>query len=136
MAGRTYRYFRGEPLFPFGHGLSYTTFDIGAPKYDAKAGTVSVTVSNTGSRSGDEVVQIYIRNTADTDGPIKTLRAYKRVHLKAGEKQTVAIDFPRERFEGWDTATNTMRVVPGKYEIMAGNSSDDKCLKKAVVKVK
>lgn len=136
MAGRTYRYFRGEPLFPFGHGLSYTTFDIGAPKYDAKAGTVSVTVSNTGSRSGDEVVQIYIRNTADTDGPIKTLRAYKRVQLKAGEKQTVAIDFPRERFEGWDAATNTMRVVPGKYEIMAGNSSDDKCLKKTVVKVK
>ncbi len=136
MAGRTYRYYRGEPLFPFGHGLSYTTFDFSAPKYDANAGKVSVTVANTGSRSGDEIVQIYIRNTADTDGPIKTLRAFKRVQLAAGEKKTVVIDFPRERFEGWDATTNTMRVVPGKYEMMAGNSSADNCLKKTVVKIK
>lgn len=136
MAGRTYRYFRGEPLFPFGHGLSYTSFNIDAPKYNAKAGKVSVSVANTGDRDGDEVVQIYIRNTADTDGPIKTLRAYRRVSLKAGEKKTVDIDFPRESFEGWDTATNTMRVVPGKYEIMAGNSSADNCLKKTTVKIK
>lgn len=136
MAGRTYRYFRGEPLFPFGHGLSYTTFSHENMKYDAKKGVLTLDVTNTGKRDGDDVVQVYIRNTADTDGPIKTLRAYSRVSLKAGERRTVAIDLPRERFEGWDAKTNTMRVVPGKYEIMAGNSSAANALKTITVKVK
>lgn len=136
MAGRTYRYFRGEPLFPFGHGLSYTTFSHENMKYDAKKGVLTLDVTNTGKRDGDNVVQVYIRNTADTDGPIKTLRAYSRVSLKAGERRTVAIDLPRERFEGWDAKTNTMRVVPGKYEIMAGNSSAANALKTIKVKVK
>lgn len=136
MAGRTYRYFRGEPLFPFGHGLSYTTFSHENIKYDAKKGVLTLDVTNTGKRDGDNVVQVYIRNTADTDGPIKTLRAYSRVSLKAGERRTVAIDLPRERFEGWDAKTNTMRVVPGKYEIMAGNSSAANALKTITVKVK
>jgi beta-glucosidase len=85
---------------------------------------------------GTEVVQLYIRNLADTEGPLKTLRGYQRVSLKAGESKTVEIDFPRDRFEGWDVKTNTMRVVPGKYELMAGSSSADKDLKKVVVTVK
>lgn len=135
MANRTYRYFKGEPAFPFGHGLSYTTFETGKPKYDAKAGKLTVEVANTGKYDGDEIVQVYIRNTADTEGPIKTLRAYKRVTLKAGEKKTIDIDLPRERFEGWDASTNTMRVVPGEYEIMTGNSSADKALKTITVKI-
>ena len=135
MTNRTYRYFRGEPAFVFGHGLSYTTFNFGTPKYDKKRGTVTVDVTNSGSRDGDEVVQVYIRNTADAEGPLKTLRAYKRVSLKAGESKTVTIDMPRDRFEGWDVKTNTMRVVPGKYEIMVGNSSADKALKKITVKI-
>lgn len=136
MAGRTYRYFRGEPLFPFGHGLSYTTFSHENMKYDAKKSVLTLDVTNTGKRDGDDVVQVYIRNTTDTDGPIKTLRAYSRVSLKAGERRTVAIDLPREQFEGWDAKTNTMRVVPGKYEIMAGNSSAANALKTITVKVK
>lgn len=136
MAGRTYRYFTGEATFPFGHGLSYTTFSFGTPKYDAKKGTLSVTVTNSGKRDGDEVVQVYIRNTADTEGPLKTLRAYKRVALKAGESSTVTIDLPRESFEGWDVKTNTMRVVPGKYEVMVGNSSAAQNLKTINVKIK
>lgn len=136
MAGRTYRYFTGEAAFPFGHGLSYTTFDFGAPKYDAKKGTLTVAVTNSGKRDGEEVVQVYIRNTADTEGPLKTLRAYKRVALKAGESSTVTIDLPRESFEGWDVKTNTMRVVPGKYEVMVGNSSAAQNLKTINVKVK
>ena len=134
MAGRTYRYFKGEPLYPFGYGLSYTTFEIGKPQY--KNNKVSVTVKNTGNREGTEIVQVYMRNTADTEGPLKTLRGYQRVDLKAGEAKTVEIDFPRERFEGWDTASNTMRVVPGKYELMVGASSADKDLKKITVRVK
>ena len=135
MAGRTYRYFKGEPLFKFGHGLSYTTFEIGKPKYDKKSGKVSVKVKNTGKMDGDEVVQVYLRNTADSEGPIKTLRAYKRVTLKAGEAKTVEIDFPRNSFECWDASTNTMRIMSGTYELMVGNSSDDACLKKITVKL-
>ena len=79
--------------------------------------------------NGTEVIQVYIRNLADQDGPLKTLRAYQRVSLKAGENKTIDIDFPRDRFEGWDVNTNTMRVVPGKYSLMVGSSSADKDLK-------
>ena len=134
MTNRTYRYFTGEALFPFGYGLSYTTFDISKPVY--KNNKVQLTVKNTGSTDGTEVVQVYIRNMADKEGPKKTLRAYKRVTLKAGGAQMVSIDFPRERFEGWDAKTNTMRVVPGKYELMVGSSSDDKDLKKVEISIK
>ena len=72
----------------------------------------------------------------DKEGPLKTLRAYQRVALKAGGAQMVAIDLPRERFECWDAKTNTMRVVPGKYEIMVGSSSAETDLKKIVVNMK
>ncbi|MBQ7420111.1 MAG: glycoside hydrolase family 3 C-terminal domain-containing protein [Prevotella sp.] len=134
MTNRTYRYFKGEPLYPFGYGLSYTTFDIEKPQYINNK--VRVSVKNTGKCDGTEVVQVYIRHTADTEGPLKTLRAYERVNLKAGESKMVEIDFPRDRFEGWDIQTNTMRVVPGKYEMMVGSSSADKDLKKIVVNIK
>ena len=134
MEGRTYRYFRGVPLYPFGYGLSYTTFDISKPSY--KNNKVRATVKNTGAVDGTEVVQVYVRNLADPNGPLKTLRGYERVTLKAGESKTVEIDFPRERFEGWDAATNTMRVVPGKYELMVGSSSADNDLKRVSVTVK
>jgi beta-glucosidase len=134
MQNRTYRYYQGEALYPFGHGLSYTTFDIAGAEYqDSK---VNVTVSNTGRRDGSEVIQVYVRNTADTEGPLRTLRAYQRVTLKAGEQQRISIDLPRERFEGWDTQTNTMRVVPGKYEVMVGTSSAEKDLRKIEVDVR
>ena len=134
MQGRTYRYFKGEPLFPFGYGLSYTSYKYGKPQY--KNGKVTVSVTNTGRRDGTEIVQVYVRNMADTEGPIKTLRGYGRVDLKAGETKTVSIDMPRERFEGWDVKTNTMRVVPGRYELMVGASSADKDLKKLIVNIK
>jgi len=134
MKNRTYRYFRGQALYPFGYGLSYTTFDISKPTY--KDGKVKLTVKNTGTMDGTEVVQVYIRNTADTEGPLKTLRAYQRVTLKAGESRMVSIDLPRERFEGWDVKTNTMRVVPGRYELMVGSSSADQDLKKVMVNIR
>ena len=134
MKNRTYRYFTGEPLFPFGYGLSYTTFQIDKPVY--KNNKVRVRVTNTGKREGTETVQVYIRNTADTEGPQKTLRAYQQVSLKPGEAKTLIIDLPRSSFEGWDTQTNTMRVVPGKYQVMVGNSSTDKDLKQIAVNIK
>ena len=81
-------------------------------------------VQNTGKRDGAEVVQVYVRKVGDTDGPLKSLRAFRRVELKAGESQTVSMELPADTFEFFDTATNTMRIVPGKYEIYYGNSSD------------
>ena len=134
MKGRTYRYFEGEALFPFGYGLSYTTFTISKPQYINNK--VRVRVRNTGTVDGTEVIQVYMRNLGDKEGPKKTLRGYQRVTLKAGEQKTVDIDFPRERFEGWDVKTNSMRVVPGKYELMVGSSSADKDLQKVAVTVK
>ena len=124
MKNRTYRYFTGVPLFPFGYGLSYTTFEIDKPAY--KNNKVQVRVKNTGTREGMETVQVYIRNTADEEGPQKTLRAYQQVSLKPGEAKTLSIDLPRSSFEGWDAGTNTMRVIPGKYQVMVGNSSASK----------
>lgn len=135
MANRTYRYFKGTPLFPFGYGLSYTTFKVGTPAYDATSGKITVKVSNTGKRAGVEIVQAYMRNTADTDGPLKSLRGFARVSLNAGETKTVEIDFPRKSFEGWDVETNTMRVVPGRYDIMVGTSSADQDLNKISVEI-
>ena len=139
MKNRTYRYFKGKPLFPFGFGLTYTDINIGKPTYSD--GNVQVKVSNVGSGNGagagiaTETVQVYIRNTADKEGPLKTLRAYKQVELTPGESKTITIPLPRQSFEGWDASTNTMRVVPGKYEIMVGNSSADKDLKKITVDI-
>ena len=123
MKGRTYRYFN-DALFPFGYGLSYTTFEVDAePSIDTKGIAVKFTVENTGKRDGTEMVQVYIRNTADKEGPLKTLRAFKRVDVKAGQKVTDTIRLDRESFEGWDSETNTMRFVPGTYDIYVGNSS-------------
>ena len=134
MKNRTYRYYQGEVLFPFGYGMSYTTFDISKPTY--KNNKVRVTVKNTGDRKGVETVQVYIRRLTDKEGPQKTLKAYKQVELNPGESKVVDIDFPRQSFEGWDAGSNTMRVVPGRYELMVGSSSADKDLKKVVVTVK
>ena len=134
MKNRTYRYFKGEALFPFGYGLSYTTFAIGKPVY--KNGKVQVQVKNTGNCKGTETVQIYIRNVADKEGPLKTLRGYSQVELQPGESKTVSIALPRSSFEGWDAKTNTMRVVPGKYQLMVGNSSADTDLKTITVNIR
>lgn len=125
MAGRTYRYFRDEPLYQFGYGLSYTTFELEKPRYDKKSGSVRLTVTNTGERKGVEVVQAYIRRKADTAGPLKTLKGFSRVELNAGETKNVTISLPKESFECWDEGTNTMRVMPGEYEVMVGTSSKD-----------
>lgn len=133
MAGRTYRYFKGTPLFPFGYGLSYTTFSFGKPLY--KNGKVTVNVKNTGNKAGTETVEVYIRNITDANGPIKSLRGFKHVQLNAGETKSVEIDCPRTSFEGWDVKTNTIRVVPDNYEIMVGSSSVDKDLQKTIVKI-
>ena len=138
MKGRTYRYFT-DALFPFGYGLSYTTFDMGNPQVKVNgdgSGTVTVDVANTGSRDGDEIVQVYIRDLQDVDGPLKSLRAFKRVAVKAGQTATATLPLTRESFEFWDAQTNTMRVKPGQYEVLVGNSSLDKDLKRQTITIK
>jgi len=134
MKNRTYRYYTGEALFPFGYGLSYTTFEIGQLVYQNNK--VQVSVKNSGNMAGLETVQVYLRNMNDPNGPLKSLRAYQQVQLNPGEAKTLSIDLPRQSFEGWDEQTNTMRVIPGKYELMVGNSSADKDLKKILVTIK
>lgn len=133
MEGRTYRYLREAPLFHFGYGLSYTDFDISKPSY--RNGKVTVKVTNKGKMAGTEVVQVYIRRPDDPKGPNKTLRAYQRVYLQPGETRTVEIDMPRDRFETWDEVQGHMRVIGGKYELMAGSSSDNTKLKTIKVKI-
>lgn len=136
MHGRTYRYF-SDPLFAFGYGLSYTTFRFGRALAVAADGgyRLSVPLTNTGTRPGEEVVQVYIRRVADANGPLKSLRAFRRVALKAGESTTVEIPLSRKSFECFDESTNTMRTLPGDYELMYGNSSRPEDLQTLTVSV-
>ena len=137
MKNRTYRYFTGEPLFPFGHGLSYTTFAFSKPgvKVNDKSVTVTTKVKNTGKRDGIETVQLYFRRTADTEGPQKTLCGYQQVGLKAGEERTVTMTIPRKNLESWDAKSNTMHFIPGQYQLMIGSSSADANLLKINTKL-
>jgi beta-glucosidase len=134
MKGRTYR-FMSDPLFPFGFGLSYTTFSIGMAKFsktEIKADetlAIAIPVSNTGNRDGTEVVQVYIRKVQDKDGPLKTLRGFQRVSIAAGKSMMADISLPFESFEFYDRASGKMAVTPGEYEVWYGTSSDEKDLK-------
>lgn len=140
MKGRTYRYFN-DALFPFGYGLSYTTFEIGkarlsasAMKTDGKV-TLTVPVRNTGNLAGSEVIQVYVKANDDVDGPLKTLRAFQRVSLKAGETKTVSIPLTSDSFCLFDSSSNTMRTKAGVYTIFYGNSSADKDLKQISLRI-
>lgn len=131
MKNRTYRYFTGEPLFPFGYGLSYTTFEFKDLKCkNKKNGTieVSVTVKNSGKVDGTETIQVYFRRFADKEGPLKTLCGYQQITLKAGESRQVTLSLPSQYLETWDAQTNTMRFQPGQYQLMVGPSSDNDSL--------
>ena len=99
-------------------------------------GIVTVEVANTGKKDGTEIVQLYIRNLQDPDGPLKSLRAFQRVDVKAGQTVTAKLTLDRKSFEFWDPETNTMRVKPGKYEILIGTSSADKDCKKLSLSLK
>lgn len=134
MTNRTYRYFKGEPLFHFGYGLSYTSFAYGEVTLNPKAKlgdsvTLTVPVTNTGSREGVEVVQVYLKKQGDAEGPIKTLRAFKRVQLAAGQTANVEIELTPKQLEWWNNETNTVEAVPGTYTVMVGSSSRDADLK-------
>jgi len=130
MEGRTYRYFRGEPLFPFGHGLSYTTFEFDNLHVDppqVQAGgqvAISTDVTNTGDRTGDEVVQLYVRHPdATVPRPIKELKGFKRITLEPGERKIVTFLVHTHQLGYYDEAM-CYAVHPGKVGVMVGSSSD------------
>jgi beta-glucosidase len=133
MEGRTYRYLRGEPLYPFGYGLSYTRFDYsGLQLSKLRLGTrdtlqATVDVANVGARDGDEVVQMYVRDVEPTPASAnRELRGFERVHLKAGERQSVRFTLvPVRDFAHYDEAQKALAVRPGEYEIEVGASSRD-----------
>ena len=92
-------------------------------------------VSNTGKRDGTETVQVYIRNLQDAEGPLKSLRAFQRVSVKAGQTATATLKLTQQSFEFFDTSTNTMRTKPGRYEVLYGTSSLDKDLKRLTIEL-
>ncbi|HEX4084481.1 MAG TPA: glycoside hydrolase family 3 C-terminal domain-containing protein [Chthoniobacteraceae bacterium] len=130
MANRTYRYFKGTPLFPFGYGLTYTRFDYGAPVLQPASVTgnvdLTVPVTNAGGMDGDEVVQVYMRHK-DSPVPqaIRSLVAFQRVHIAKGATVPVHFQIPAERFRYWSIADKKYVVDPGSYELQIGASSAD-----------
>jgi len=123
MKGRTYRYFEGTPLFPFGYGLSYTTFRIGEAK--VRKGKLVIPVSNTGDCDGAEVVQLYVRRPDDPEGPLQTLRGFQRVFIKAGHSAQVTFPLDDDTFLYWSPADGDMVPLKGDWELRYGNSSDN-----------
>ena len=163
MNGRTYRY-TTDYLFPFGFGLSYTTFEIGEAKLSGASRrlqettgaslpvtatgtrttvvkeateplTLTVPVTNTGKRDGTEIVQVYVRKVNDVEGPLKTLRGYQRVTVPAGKTRQVTIELPQSAFEFFDWAQRQMTVTPGEYQVYYGSSSADEDLKTVTVTI-
>ena len=125
MKGRTYRYFEGKPLFPFGYGLSYTTFSYSGltlPKSAIEAGdplTAEVTVTNTGKREGDEVAQLYLSFPNVAGAPIRALRGFKRIHLRPGGSQKVRFEL-KERDLSMVSAAGEPIIAQGRYSVSVG----------------
>ncbi len=134
MDNRTYRYFRGEPMFAFGYGLSYTTYVYGqgklsnaSMKKDGKV-TVSVPVTNNGSVDGEEIVQVYIKSLDNPQAPIKELKGFARLKLAAGKSATAKITLDGSSFQYYDETIDELSTRPGKYKILYGSSSRDEDL--------
>jgi beta-glucosidase len=133
-------YLKGEPLFAFGHGLSYTKFTYSGMKISSTATTregevkVSVNVKNTGSREGDEVVQLYIHDVASSVVRAgKELRGFERISLNPGETKTVTLTVPSEKLGFYDEKTHQFVVEQGTFEVLVGSSSADIRLKNTFV---
>ncbi|MGC2581201.1 MAG: glycoside hydrolase family 3 N-terminal domain-containing protein [Acidobacteriaceae bacterium] len=140
-ARRGYLFDEVSPLFAFGYGLSYTTFELKNPRLTKKKITtkgstqVRVDVTNTGKRTGSEVVQLYIRDlVSSVTRPIKELKAFKKVHLEPGESTTVTLDITPDSLAFYDINMKHT-VEPGDFEIMIGTSSRDEDLKKLILQV-
>lgn len=126
--GYTYMYFKGVPLYPFGHGLSYTTFGYSNLKVTQSGPklTVSFDLKNSGDRAGSEVAQVYTHQRASsTYQPIKSLRAFQRVSLNPGESKTITFEIPVKQLAFYDMKIHDFRVEAGIYDLLVGASSED-----------
>jgi len=130
--GRTYMYFKGEPLYPFGYGLSYTSFEYSKLKLSASsvpangAVTVRFDVTNTGKRDGEEVIQLYVKHIGSKVArPLKELKGFKRLFIKAGQMQHVALQLKAEQLAYWNVEAHRFVIEPEKVELMIGASSAD-----------
>jgi beta-glucosidase len=137
--GRTYMYFKGEPLYPFGYGLSYTSFAfsklrVSAPSLSARSSIrVSIDVRNTGGRTGEEVVQLYVKHSASSvTRPIQELKGFKRVALRPGEMRTVTIELKADQLAYWNVSRHKFVVESDAVQLMIGSSSADIKLRKTI----
>ena len=134
----TYMYYDKEPLYPFGYGLSYTTYKysnlaVSAESLDAGDSlTVSFDVTNTGNRAGDEIVQLYVHVHSQIERPVKELKGFDRIHLEAGETKRVTIPLRHDQLCYYNTATHTFDVEAGQVDILVGASSADIRLRGAI----
>ncbi|HEV8284189.1 MAG TPA: fibronectin type III-like domain-contianing protein, partial [Chitinophagaceae bacterium] len=130
MNGRTYRYFTGKVLYPFGYGLSYTNFSydnlkLSSPYKIGDSVNVLIDVKNTGRVEGDEVVQLYLSNLSSTvPVPIRSLQAFKRIHLLPGEAKSVTLVIPPNAFSVIDN-NNKRVILPGKFQIAVGGGQPE-----------
>jgi beta-glucosidase len=142
MKGRTYRYMKDKPLYPFGYGLSYTTYKYNKLRLDKKdincgdSINVYITIKNKGKRSGTAVAQLYIRREEDKNGPSKSLIAFKRVPLNAHECKEIAFAIKPDSYSCFDEDSNTLHPMKGTYTIECGENSEISNEKKATFIVK
>jgi beta-glucosidase len=131
MKGHTYRYYDGPVQYPFGFGLSYTSF-----AYNLQSGlksaykptdtlSASVNIKNTGTMDGDEVLQAYIEYPAIDRMPYKELKFFKRVSITKGNEQAVTVSIPVKELQKWDLATHKWKIYPGNYKLVIGSNSQD-----------
>ena len=126
--GRTYQYFQGKPLYPFGYGLSYTGFKYSNMKMVDQGTKISVSfdLKNSGKMDGDEVAQVYVKlPQMDRPMPIKQLKGFQRIHVKKGKTETVQIALEKAQLRCWDDSQNKFITPKGNYTIMVGASSED-----------
>ena len=121
-SGHTYRYFQGDPLFAFGHGLSYSRFSYSRARI--WRGELVLKVRNRSRIAGDEVVQLYVRKHGDEEGPRLSLRGFQRVHVPARKSVTVRIPLDDKVFAAYDEASGELRATPGRFTLYYGSSSD------------
>jgi beta-glucosidase len=137
--GRTYMYFKGKPLYPFGYGLSYTSFEYSKLKTSAEQMPskgeieISFNVRNTGNRAGDEVVQLYVKHVgSQVERPIEELKGFKRIGLKPNETQSVRLTLPASALAYWDVSKGSFQVEPDQVNMLIGSSSADIRLQKVI----
>jgi beta-glucosidase len=131
VKGRTYRYFNGKVQYPFGYGLSYTSFNYAWKQQPGKVRslkdpiTVSVSLKNTGAMDGAEVMQVYVQYPNMERMPIKELKGFKRVDVPKGAERTVQLNIPVQELQKWDSKEKIWKLYPGTYQILVGSSSQD-----------